>query len=157
MATEQMTASRTIDAAPEAVFERLADPAAHVAIDGTGWVREALDTEPLTRTGQIFRMAMYHDNHPDKDYEMANRVEVLVAPTAIAWQPGQESAETGELGFGGSTWRYDLVPFGASGTEVTVTYDWSAATPEVRSFIDFPPFPPEHLETSLHHLAKLVE
>ena len=32
---------------------------------------------------------MYHDNHPNKDYEMANRVEVFDPPRAIAWLPGQ--------------------------------------------------------------------
>ena len=30
---------------------------------------------------------MYHDNHPDKDYKIANRVEVFDEPQAIAWQP----------------------------------------------------------------------
>ena len=53
-------------------------------------------------------MAMYHENHPDKDYEMANRVEIFDRPRSIAWQPGQESADTGQLGFGGWVWRYDL-------------------------------------------------
>ena len=67
----------------------LADPSTHAAIDGTGWVRESLDGKPLTEAGQIFRMAMYHENHPDKDYEMANRVEVFDPPRAIAWQPGR--------------------------------------------------------------------
>ena len=70
--------------AAETVFDVLADPTTHAAIDGTGWVRESLDGKPLTGTGQIFRMAMYHDNHPDKDYEMANRVEVFDPPRAVA-------------------------------------------------------------------------
>ena len=87
----------------------LADPSTHQAIDGTGWVRESLDGEPLTENGQIFRMAMYHDNHPDKDYEMANRVEVFDPPRAIAWQPGQARPTIGDLlEFGGWIWRYDL-------------------------------------------------
>jgi hypothetical protein len=30
------------------VFAVLADPAAHAAIDGTGWVQEAADRAPLT-------------------------------------------------------------------------------------------------------------
>ena len=70
-----MTATTTIEAAPDAVFAVLADPATHADIDGTGWVRSSLDAAPLTGTGQVFRMAMFHENHPDKDYEMANRVE----------------------------------------------------------------------------------
>jgi uncharacterized protein YndB with AHSA1/START domain len=100
METERMTASTTIEADPEAVFAVLADPSAHADIDGTGWVRESLDGEPITAAGQVFRMAMYHENHPDKDYKMANRVEVFDEPRVIAWHPGQASPETGELSLG---------------------------------------------------------
>ena len=156
MEPEKMTATITIDATPDAVFAVLADPTSHPAIDGTGWVREPLDPSPLTEVGQMFRMAMYHENHPDKNYEMANRVEIADAPHTIAWKPGQVSPDTGETGFGGWTWRYDLEPSGPTQTKVTLTYDWSAASPEVRQFIQFPPFPQEHLDNSLAHLAKLV-
>jgi hypothetical protein len=156
MEPEQMTATITIDAASDSVFAVLANPTSHAAIDGTGWVREALDTAPLRDVGQIFRMAMYHDNHPDKNYEMANRVEIADAPRTIAWMPGQTSPETGEVGFGGWTWRYDLEPAGEARTTVTLTYDWSGASPEVREFIQFPPFAQDHLDNSLKHLAALV-
>src|SRR5205807_2016989 len=132
METERVTASTTIEAAPEAVFAVLADPSAHADIDGTGWVRESLDDDRITAAGQVFRMAMYHPNHPDKDYKIANLVEVFDEPRAIAWKPGTEAAETGELSFGGWTWRYDLEPAGSSVTTVTLTYDWSAVPPEVR-------------------------
>src|SRR6478735_11439093 len=87
METERMSASTTIEAAPEAVFAVLADPSAHADIDGTGWVRQSLDGDRITAAGQVFRMAMYHPNHPDKDYEMANRVEVFDEPRSIAWRP----------------------------------------------------------------------
>lgn len=105
MATESMSASTTIEAGPAAVFAVLADPSAHADIDGTGWVRGSLDHERITAAGQVFRMAMYHEDHPDMDDEMANRVEVFDEPRSIAWQPGQESPENGELSFGGWTWR----------------------------------------------------
>ena len=82
MTEEKMSATMSIDAPPETVFDVLADPTTHAAIDGTGWVRESRDGKALTGAGQIFRMAMYHDNHPDKDYEMANRVEVFDPPRA---------------------------------------------------------------------------
>src|SRR2546429_3009338 len=84
METERVTASTTIEAAPEAVFAVLADPSAHADIDGTGWVRGSLDENRITAAGQVFRMAMYHPNHPDKDYKIANRVEVFDEPRAIA-------------------------------------------------------------------------
>ena len=95
METERVTASTTIEAAPEAVFAVLADPSAHADIDGTGWVRESLDDDRITAAGQVFRMAMYHPNHPDKDYKIANRVEVFDAPRAIAWQPGRSRSRPG--------------------------------------------------------------
>jgi uncharacterized protein YndB with AHSA1/START domain len=156
MENETLKATTTIEAMPEAVFAVLADPSTRPAIDGTGWLRAPVDTDRINATGQVFRMAMYHENHPDKDYEMANRVEVFDEPRAIAWKPGNESPETGELSFGGWSWRYDLEATGPSRTEVTLTYDWSEAPPEVREWITFPPFPPEHLDHSLQHLADVV-
>jgi hypothetical protein len=93
----------------------------------------SLEGDRITATGQVFRMAMYHENHPDKDYKMANRVEVFDEPRAIAWQPGTESPETGELSFGGWIWRYDLEATGPSRTTVTLTYDWSAVRPTCAS------------------------
>lgn len=155
MADEQLTVSTTIDAPPEAVFAVLADPSTHAAVDGTGWVRDSLDGERITGTGQVFRMAMFHQNHPDGDYEIANLVEVFDEPRAIGWKPGTED-EAGELSFGGWTWRYDLEAAGPSQTAVTLTYDWSGAWPEVREVIQFPAAGPEHLDRSLQHLADLV-
>jgi uncharacterized protein YndB with AHSA1/START domain len=156
MTNDNIKASIAIAAPAETVFEVLADPSTHQAIDGTGWVRESLDGKPVTDTGQVFRMGMYHDNHPDKYYEMANRVEAFDRPRAIAWQPGQ-GADDAALEFGGWVWRYDLEPTGADRTEVTLTYDWSAVPSDTREHIGFPPFDPQHLDNSLKHLAELAE
>ena len=156
METERVTASTTIEVAPAAVFAVLADPSAHADIDGTGWVRESMDGDCITAAGQVFRMAMYHPNHPDKDYKIANRVEVFDEPRAIAWKPGTESPETAELSFGGWIWRYDLEATGPSRTTVTLTYDWSAVPPHVREYLQFPPFGQDHLDNSLQHLSDLV-
>jgi hypothetical protein len=153
---ETVRATRTIDASPEALFAVLADPSNHAAIDGTGWVRESPDGQRLNGPGQVFRMAMYHANHPDKDYEMSNLVQVFDPPRAIAWKPGYVSSPTGELDFGGWIWRYDLTPMGSDSTKVTLSYDWSAVGPLPRERIQFPPFASGHLENSLDHLAALV-
>ena len=155
MAGETVSASTIINAPPEAVFAVLADPASHAAIDGTGWVREPIDKQPLTAAGQVFRMGMYHANHPDGNYRMANRVQVFDPPQAISWEPGQDASD-GDLRFGGWVWRYDLAPSGPSGTRVTLSYDWSAVPSSLRQHIGFPPFPPDHLDKSLAHLADLV-
>ncbi len=162
MTEEQVSVSATVNAPAEAVFAVLADPTTHEAIDGTGWVRESLDGNPLTGVGQVFRMGMHHDNHPQGYYEMANRIEVFDPPRAIAWQPGQGPDERGNLSgnsepaFGGWIWRYDLKPVGDDRTEVTLTYDWSGVPEQLRD-IPFPPFEMSHLDNSLEHLAQLAE
>jgi len=154
MTKEQTSAMKTVNAPVETVFGILADPSTHQAIDGTGWVRESLDGEPIARAGQIFRVAMYHDNHPEKYYEMSNRVRDYQPPQVISWEPGQ--VQDGKLEFGGWVWRYDLTPSGPNQTEVTLTYDWSAVPDELRAHIPFPPFPPDHLANSLSHLDELA-
>jgi len=154
--TDRVTATTTIEATPEAIFAVLASPSAHAGIDGTGWVRGSVQGDRITAAGQVFRMAMHHENHPDKDYETANLVEVFDEPRAIAWRTGTESRETGELSFGGWFWRYDLEANGPSRTNVTLTYDWSAVPDRIREYLRFPPFPPDHLVNSLRHLSELV-
>jgi uncharacterized protein YndB with AHSA1/START domain len=154
---DTVSASTIINAPAEAIYAVLADPAKHAAIDGTGWVCEALDGQPLTAAGQVFRMAMYHANayHQDGNYRMANRVQVCDPPRIISWEPGQDTGD-GSPRFGGWVWRYDLAPAGPSGTKVTLSYDWSAVPGFLREHIGFPPFPPDHLANSLAHLAGLV-
>ena len=154
MPNDVMTAKTTVDAAADAVFAVLADPSSHAAIDGTGWVRESLDGATLTADGQLFRIGMYHDNHPDGRYEMENKVVAFDPPRVIAWEPGQRI--DGNLEFGGWIWRYDLAPLGPSRTEVTLTYDWSAVPESLREHITFPPFGQDHLDNSLRNLADLA-
>jgi hypothetical protein len=152
---ENVSTTLTVPAPATRVFAVLADPTTHAAIDGTGWVQEAPDRAPLTEAGQIFRMDMHHPNHPDGDYQVANKVQVFDQPRAIGWLPGYRNAE-GHLEFGGWLWRYDLAPLSPSETEVTLTYDWSAVPQSIREYLQFPPFGPEHLINSLHHLAELA-
>jgi hypothetical protein len=155
MDREQVSAAMTVALPAAAVFAVLADPTTHSSIDGTGWVQEPVDRAPLTGVGQIFRMDMYHADHPDGDYQTANKVHVFDHPLAIGWLTGYEKGD-GDLGFGGWFWRYDLAPLGPSETEVTLTYDWSAVPRSIREYLEFPPFGPEHLTNSLRHLAELA-
>ena len=156
MTDETMKSTRAVDAPAQTVFDVLADPISHQAIDGTGWVRESLDGQRLTEVGQVFRMAMYHSNYGGMHYEIANRVEVFEPPRAIAWLPGQSTGD-GDLEFGGWMWRYDLEPVAHDRTVVTLTYDWSAVPQAIREDINFPPFDRQHLDTSLKHLAELAQ
>jgi hypothetical protein len=156
MADEIISATAVIETPADVIFALLADPATHAAIDGTGWVRGPLDREPLTAAGQIFRMAMYHPDHPDGDYLIFNEIQALDRPNVISWKPGYDTGD-GTLAFGGWVWRYDLTPAGAGSTEVTLSYDWSVVPQSVRqNFDSFPPFAPTHLSNSLAHLADLA-
>jgi hypothetical protein len=140
VADDRVCATVVINASAETIFAVLADPAKHGAIDGTGWVRGAVDSEPLTAAGQTFRMSMYHPGHPDGNYQMANRVRIFDRPRSISWEPRSEAGD-GTVSFPGWSWRYDLTPAGPSSTAVTLTYDWSAVPAPIRERIGFPPFP----------------
>lgn len=155
MADDSLRATTVINAPAEAIFAVLVDPTTHASIDGTGWICENVDTKPLTASGQIFRMAMYHPNHPDGKYQTANWIQMFDPPRTISWATGYDG-DDGTLRFGGWIWRYDLTPDDRSQTRVTLTYDWSACSDVVRERIGFPPFPPEYLVNSLAHLAELV-
>lgn len=162
MDQENVSASLTVAVPAARVFAVLADPAAHAAIDGrsqvtngAGRVLEAVDRAALTEVGQVFRMGMHHPGHPRGNYQTANKVFVFDPPRAIGWLTGTER-DGGRLDFGGWFWRYDLAALGPSETEVTLIYDWSAVPPSIREYIPFPPFGPEHLASSLRHLAELA-
>ena len=156
MDQENVSATLTVAAGAARVFVVLADPAAHPAIDGTGWVQEAADRAPLTEVGQIFRMDMYHAGHPDGDYQVVNQVQVIEPPRAIGWLTGTER-DDGRVEFGGWLWRYDLAPSGPAATDVTLTYDWSGVPRFIRERgIRFPSVGPEHLGNALRHLAELA-
>jgi hypothetical protein len=151
--SDAITVRTTIKSPSEAIFAILVDPTKHAAVDGIGWVRDPVDTQLLTASGQIFRMSMFLERFGH--YEMANRVEVFDPPHSISWMPGHDSGD-GIIRFGGWIWRYDLVPVGSSETEVSLTYDWSDVPIEARRPGQFPPFPVEHLNNSLTRIAELV-
>lgn len=150
---QQLVSRRRIDATPAAIFALLSDPARHHETTPGDWVRDAVTSEPITAAGQIFAMNMFLDK-AGGHYVMHNRVAVFDQDRTIAWEPGQPD-EDGNERIGGWRWRYDLQPNGA-GTEVTLTYDWSATPQPLRDVISFPPFGPQFLDDSLAALDRAV-
>ena len=146
---ERLVAERLVGASPAQVFALLTDPARHQETEPGEWVRDALDTTPVTGVGQVFGMNMYLDSFGD--YVMHNEVTVFEQDRALAWVPGQYDEE-GRLDTGGWVWRYDLAAEG-DGTRVRLTYDWSGTPQAVRDEIGgMPPFGVDFLDQSLESL-----
>jgi uncharacterized protein YndB with AHSA1/START domain len=151
---DQLIRTRRIPATAEEIFALLTDPARHQQTEPGDWVRDAIDEELITGIGQVFSMNMYLDAVGGA-YRTDNIVTVFEPLHTIAWDPGQTD-ETGRVVPGGWRWRYDLDE-DDTGTEVALTYDWSATTEETReSFGGFPPFPAEFLDASLESLERAV-
>jgi Polyketide cyclase / dehydrase and lipid transport len=151
---ERWVVSRTIDATPAKIFAILSDPSRHKDTEPGDWVRDAIDTEKIAGTGQIFAMNMFRERIGGP-YVMHNLVTVFEQDRAIAWSPGRLD-ESGNHKPGGWWWRYDLTPNG-QGTDVTLTYDWSATPQKFRDEVGTPPpFELQFLEDSLEALSRSV-
>lgn len=154
---DRLVVHRIVRAAPEVVFDLLADPARHHLTEPTDWVRGSLDPAParIMEIGQVFGIEMFHADAGGR-YEMHNLVIAFEPGRSIAWEPSQYTPD-GTLAGGGWTWRYDLDPT-PEGTRVTLAYDWSATPPEVAAEIGgLPSVGPDFLEQSLASLAAAVE
>jgi Polyketide cyclase / dehydrase and lipid transport len=150
---ERYIVTRTIAAAPDAVFAVLTDPTRHQDTEPGDWVRSAVDTDPITTSGQMFAVNMYLEQ-AGGHYVMHNLVTDFDEDRTIEWLPGQLD-EAGKHSPGGWSWRYDLAPNGA-GTDVTLTYDWSGTVQEFRDTIGVPVFGEDFIAASLAALERAV-
>ena len=152
--TERYVATRTIAATPAQIFAVLADPARHCNTEPTDWVRDAVDTTPITGTGQMFAMNMFL-TQAGGHYVVHNLVNVFDVDRAIGWMPGQLD-DAGNHFPGGWFWRYDLAPNGDR-TDVTLTYDWSGTPQDFRERVGtLPIFAEDYLAESLESLERSV-
>jgi hypothetical protein len=150
---ERYVVTRTIAASPATIFRVLTDPTRHKDTEPGDWVRDAVDTGPVTAEGQMFAVNMFLER-AGGHYVMHNLVTAFDENRTIAWLPGQFD-EAGQHSPGGWTWRYDLAPNGA-GTDVTLTYDWSGTVQEFRDTIGVPVFGQDFIEQSLAALERAV-
>jgi Polyketide cyclase / dehydrase and lipid transport len=150
---ERYAVTRTIAATPAEIFAVLADPTRHQDTEPGDWVRDAIDTDPVTATGQMFAMNMFLEQ-AGGHYVMHNLVTEFERDRTIAWLPGQLD-DSGLHSPGGWWWRYDLVPAGA-GTDVTLTYDWSGTVQNFRDNPGMPVFGEDFIEDSLATLDRIV-
>ncbi|OJZ74697.1 ATPase [Mycobacterium paraffinicum] len=154
MTAERYVVTRTIAARPADIFAVLADPSRHQNTEPTDWVRDAVDSAPITGVGQIFAMNMYLPQ-AGGHYVTHNRVDVFDEERSIGWKPGVLD-DAGNHAPGGWFWRYHLAPTGDK-TEVTLTYDWSGASQDFRNRVDtIPIFAEDYLAESLASLERSV-
>lgn len=160
VAAEPIRVSRHIAASADRIFEILADPGNHPALDGSGMVRAADHAQPLQAAGDTFTMHMRLQRLGD--YLILNKVIDLVPGRRIEWAPtpGDEAASdiSGiEIGDDqGYTWAYELEPDG-EGTLVTEIWDGRNADEAIRRAVDDGRSWIGSMTETLERLARMLE
>lgn len=144
MKKRQVSATRTVAAPPEKVFELLADPSKHPLIDGSGTVLAAQDGGP-ERLSLGARFGM--DMKMGAPYKILNTVVEFEENRLIAWRH-----------FNGHRWRWQLESRDDGSTDVTETFDWSTA--RIPLLIDLSFFPRKNkqaIDKTLDRMVKLFQ
>jgi uncharacterized protein YndB with AHSA1/START domain len=134
----QVSVSRLIGAPAAKIFQVLADPANHPALDGSGMLRLAPEQPAPSRVGDTFTMAMYLPELGN--YLMLNRIIAFEQDRRIAWEPtpGDAAASrNAELPVGtsqGYSWGFQLQPAGDT-TIVTELFDCTEAAQIIRDAV----------------------
>ena len=156
----QVSVSRSVAAPAAKIFQVLADPANHPALDGSGMLREAPGQPVPSRAGDTFMMAMYRPALGR--YLMLNRITAFEQDRRIAWEPTPGDAvasRSAGLPLGASqgySWGYQLQPDGDT-TIVTALFDCTEADQSIRDLVeDGQSWVPAMHET-LELLAAMVE
>ena len=116
MADDQVSRTRLVPAAPQEVFDLLADPRQHALIDGSGTVQGAVSGPDRLSPGAKFGMSM----KMGLPYRIQNTVEEFEEGRRIAWRHA-----------GRHRWRYELEAV-EGGTQVTETFDTSTVPAPMR-------------------------
>jgi hypothetical protein len=133
---QPVAVSRRIPAPAARIFGVLADPTRHEELDGSGMLRGAVTTEPISGVGDVFVMKMYFSALGD--YEMNNHVVVFEPGRRIGWEPEAGRGHPNAVDAGGEArwghrWVYELTPEGPDTTLVTEQYDCSRAPADERA------------------------
>ena len=143
------TATRTIDAAANDIFDILSNPDRHQETDGSGMVRSADKGERLKNVGDTFTMNMTKE---DGDYQTVNEVFAIQDDRVIGWKNVENTTAEVKVG---AKWLYELSPEDEGHTKVTLTYDRSdIESDKVRALSEN--FDEKFLENSLSDLAEAL-
>jgi uncharacterized protein YndB with AHSA1/START domain len=155
-----VSVSRRITAPAPKIFQILAAPANHPALDGSGMLRTVQDGQVLGRVGDTFTMAMYLPVLGD--YLMLNRVIAFEHDRRIVWEPTPGDAvasQNAELPIGtsqGYNWGFQLQPAGDT-TIVTEIFDCTDAAQGIRDDVQDGQGWVEAMHQTLERLAALAE
>jgi len=127
--SEVASVERVIPAAPEKIFDLLADPSRHQEIDGSGTVRDAKTGSERVALGSKFGMSM----KMGLPYSMTNTVIEFEENRRIAWKTVPSVSWGAVLG-GGRIWRYELEPVDG-GTLVRESWDISEEARFSKAFV----------------------
>ena len=122
MSTEQrvVSARRTVRAAPETVFELIADPSRQPEWDGNDNLADSAPGQRVRAVGDTF------DTVLTNGAVRRNHVVEFTEGRLIAWRPSEVGAPTP-----GHLWRWEVEPVDG-GVTVVHTYDWSDLNDEKR-------------------------
>ncbi len=135
--------SIVVDAAPDVIFDLLANPSRHNEFDGSGTVQASRDSAPERLSeGAKFGMEM----KLVVPYRMTNEVVEFVENDTIAWRH-----------LGGHIWRYRLEEIDG-GTKITEEFDWrTSKAPPFLKLMGYPAKNATSIEKTLERLATLVD
>ncbi len=133
--------TRLVPADVQAIFDLLADPAAHARFDGSGTVQSSSREQPdRLSLGSKFGMKM----RLGVPYRMTNEVVEFDEPNLIAWRH-----------LGRHVWRYRLQAVDG-GTEVTEEFDWGPSlAPWAIELAGYPARNGRALDATLDRLVEL--
>lgn len=140
-----VSATTTIAAPAETIFELIADPRRQPEWDGNDNLVEIIKGDRIRAAGEVFAMRTTKGNHRDNlvtDFEEGRR---------IAWRPGNEGEAPA-----GHEWRWEVEPLEDGTSRVTHTYDWTELSDERRMPRARATGEPQ-LRASLDRLAALAE
>lgn len=141
MSERKVSASKTIAAPAQRIFDLLADPGKHALIDGSGTVLASRGSAQRLRLGSTFGM----DMKMGVPYKITNKVVEFEDGRLIAWRH-----------FGRHRWRWELTPIDDNTTEVTETFDWSTSPAgALYPLLKFPENNHKAIKRTLERLAEL--
>jgi hypothetical protein len=156
----QVSVSRSIAAPAAKIFQVLADPANHPALDGSGMVRAVSARVVPSQVGDTFTMAMYLPELGD--YLMLNRITAFEQDQWITWEPtpgDAVAARNARLPIGapqGYSWGFRLQADGDA-TIVTEVFDCTEAAQVIRDAVEDGRSWVPAMQQTMERLAAIVE